>query len=118
MQRYISYASRGSLLASGILHHVEHCLDTFLQDVYCHADDLPLFQLPLDKGGLEAHAGDLQTRECRDFRELEIFSKKNSACYREDPGIVTNELDFYKFCSENSPYYEAMTNHFAKNLEN
>ncbi|KUJ11512.1 uncharacterized protein LY89DRAFT_688748 [Mollisia scopiformis] len=92
--------------------HISHCLDALRQNVLCAADDTPM-------PTLHSHAtGDNQAMQCRSWDKLIEWARdpEKDACYRivdeyKDP---VHNLERFAYCSEDSRYYETMTNYFAK----
>lgn len=84
--------------------HAMHCLDTLLQDIKCFADDTPRYASELHPG----QSGFEQTRQCRDWNALEVWSEKHTSCWKDilpTSGDV-DTLIRYKFCPPGSPYYD------------
>lgn len=81
--------------------HVDHCLIAFREDILCNADDSPRYT-----GGHFKHpgSGNGQERPCRDWRKLDEWAMKHSACYKEpeDAYDGTSELERYKHCPDGS----------------
>ena len=101
-QAFMKYA-RGENPEKGAYHHVQHCLESLRQDVICDADDTPRFA-----GFEKGVSGDEQFRQCRDWSQLESWSKEHTACYRFDHGAKhSDKLWHYSFCPPESPYFAA-----------
>lgn len=45
LQKYTSFAEHGRPQTEAY-HHIEHCLDSLLMDMYYHADETPWYELP------------------------------------------------------------------------
>ena len=118
IQRFTSAAQRGSPQEEHLYDHVEHCLDSLLQDVYCHADDTPWFELP-PKGHREGY--DLfQTRQCKNWDHLVDWAAGYNSCYQDEnvtdaSGMkVKSETEHYTFCPENSEYIPEMERYYKE----
>ena len=102
-------------------HHVQHCLDTLLQDSMCHADDLPWYQLP--GGDARKKYAKFQTRQCKNFDQLLEWSKQHNACFQYDNvtdpfGNPTKDQDeHYRYCPEGSPWIPEMRKYFEEKYE-
>jgi len=86
--------------------HVVHCMDMLRQDILCNADDTPLFSSP----GAKKDAGNGQNRLCRSWDKLTTWAQSQSACnamINETQG-VDSEWSRYKWCTEESPFYEKL----------
>ena len=89
-----------------VLHrHVEHCLDTLLQDVYCQADDTPWYQLPPQPYAAEYN--EYQTRTCPNWDELMQWTENFNACIQYENVIMPEglsdqeeQLEHCRFCPE------------------
>ena len=99
--------------------HVSHCLDALLQDVYCHADDTPWYQVPPQP--YRQKYAKSQTRQCRSWQKLLEWSNDHDACYKYDnvtnadgEPTDTNQLEHYRFCREGSPYIPVMEKYFDR----
>ena len=93
--------------------HVYHCLDALRQHTMCHADDTPM------QGKATDHSlGHDQVLQCRSIEKLRqwAYSGDRNACFRmvDEYKPVKHSLEKYAFCSSDSPYYEAMTEHFKQ----
>lgn len=116
IQKFTSAAHRGAPQEDHLYHHVEHCLDSLLQDVYCHADDTPWFELP-PKPFREGY-DPFQTRQCRDWDQLVGWAKGYDACYRDvnvtdgRGRAVQSEFEHYTFCPEGSEYVGEMERYY------
>ena len=91
--------------------HIFHCLDAFRQHITCHADDTPM------PGKYEDHSlGDGQTLQCRSIQRLKdwAYEGDRNACFKmvDEYKPVKHSLEKYAFCDHDSPYYEAMSDHF------
>ena len=118
IQRFTSAAQRGAPQEDHLYHHVEHCLDSLLQDVYCHADDTPWFELP-PKQFREGY--DLfQTRQCRNWDQLVQWAAGYNSCYKDENvtdvnGVeVKSEYEHYTFCPEGSEYIPEMERYYEE----
>jgi len=87
--------------------HLFHCLDAFHQDIICNADDTPRYT------GKTNHvsSGLGQVKMCRDWNQLELWSKENSACYKNiDPFNESIPIvERYKFCPYGDKPWEKLT---------
>ncbi|KAF6224524.1 hypothetical protein HO133_011101 [Letharia lupina] len=119
IQKFTSAAHRGAPLEDdNLYHHVEHCLDGLLQDVYCHADDTPWFELPPKpfRQGYDP----FQTRQCRNWDRLVDWAAGYDACYRDDNVTdvngreVESEYEHYTFCPEGSEYVPEMERYYRE----
>jgi len=97
--------------------HVEHCLDSILQEAFCHADDTPWYQLPPEPAAKDYEV--FQSRQCRNWDELLEWADEFNACYQYEnvtilPGMSQQEqeLEHYRFCPPDSPHTEKMERYF------
>ena len=119
IQKYTSTAQAGLPQEDPDLYeHVEHCLDSLLQDVYCHADDTPWYELPAE--GYRDRYDKFQTRTCKSWDGLLEWADQYNACYKNDNvtdasgNELENVIEYYTYCPKNSPYKEAMIEHFRE----
>ena len=116
IQRFTSAAQRGAPQEDHLYHHVEHCLDSLLQDVYCHADDTPWFELP-PKGSREGYEP-FQTRQCKNWDQLVDWAAGYHSCYQDvnvtdANGVeVKSEYEHYTFCPDGSEYIPEMERYY------
>lgn len=119
IQKFTSAAHRGVPQEDDHLyHHVEHCLDSLLQDIYCHADDTPWFELPPKhlRDGYDPY----QTRQCKNWDQLVGWAGGYNACYRDvnvtdAEGVeVESEHEHYTFCPEGSEYVTEMERYYRE----
>ena len=102
----------------GLYSHVEHCLDSLLQDVYCHADDTPWFELPPKqfREGLDP----FQTRQCKNWDQLIDWAQGYQSCYKDENvtdvnGVkVESEHEHYTYCPEGSEYIPEMEKYYRE----
>jgi len=97
--------------------HVLHCMDSFLQNVMCDADDLPWYQLPPQP--YRQKYARVQTRQCKSWQGLLDWAEEHNACfqndvYDENGEPVKNEFEKYRFCPEGSPYTPVMESYFER----
>ena len=91
-------------------------MDTLLQDVMCHADDMPWYQLPPEP--YRQKYAQFQSRQCKDWDQLLRWAKQHNSCFQYDnvtdaQGHPTdNQIDHYKFCPEDSPFKPVMERYF------
>ena len=84
--------------------HTLHCLNVLREEVICDASDIPRYTgyQPDQKSGMG------QVRMCRDWKQLEAWSREHTACWKHIGNIYSdpnfNELDRYKFCPPESNY--------------
>ncbi|KAL8715404.1 MAG: hypothetical protein Q9220_000737 [cf. Caloplaca sp. 1 TL-2023] len=96
--------------------HVLHCFDVLREEIICNADDTPRYTgfQPDQASGLG------QVRMCKDWTQLDAWSKAHTACWRyvgnsSAPGF--RELDRYRFCPEGSPWQETAETAWIGNEE-
>lgn len=82
--------------------HISHCFDALRRQVLCDADDTPRAV----RRDLDGVSGVGQTRQCRDWGELERWAKLHTACYQrpDRPVEGMRNIEKYKFCPEGSGY--------------
>lgn len=92
--------------------HITHCLDALRGDVICQADDTPRYTT-ITKSP-ESAVG--QIRQCRDWKKLEEWAKDHTSCYNyiSSEADHINQLERFKFCPPNSPYWPKVREHFGK----
>ncbi|KAH8660812.1 hypothetical protein BGZ60DRAFT_381676, partial [Tricladium varicosporioides] len=99
-------------------HHVLHCLDTLLQDVMCHADDTPWYELP--PAPYREKYARFQSRQCKDWGALLKWSEENSACYHytvmgeDGRPKAAHPFEHYQFCPKDSPFTPTMEQYFKE----
>ncbi|MCJ1239368.1 hypothetical protein MMC14_007364 [Varicellaria rhodocarpa] len=100
------------------LYHVQHCLDALLQDVYCHADDTPWYELP--PAPYDQKYAKYQVRSCKNWDQFLDWTQLYNACYKyenvtDGDGHETMHLiDHYRFCPEDSPFKTTMERYFEQ----
>lgn len=92
--------------------HGFHCLDSLRQDTICYADDTPRYT---GEGQNNETSGFHQTRQCRDWNQLEQWAKDRSSCYRFLGNDVDDPVDRHKFCPEDSPYNDVIQTVYGPN---
>lgn len=118
IQKFTSAAYRGAPQDEHLYHHVEHCLDSLLQDVYCHADDTPWYELP-PKSSREGYDR-FQTRQCRNWDQLVDWAGRYNACYKDgnvtdvDGVEVQSVYEHYTFCPEGSAYIPEVERYYKE----
>lgn len=118
IQRFTSAAQRGAAQEPHLYHHVEHCLDSLLQDVYCHADDTPWFELPPQ--GFRQGYEPFQSRQCRDWDQLVEWAAGYNSCYKDENVTdangeeVKSEYEHCTFCPEGSEYVAEMERYYRE----
>jgi len=116
IQRYTSAAHRGAPEEEHLYSHVEHCLDSLLQDVYCHADDTPWYEVP--PAPYRQNYAQYQTRQCKNWDRLVDWAAQYNACYKNDNVTdtqgrdVESEFEHYTFCPEGSPWTPIMQKYY------
>lgn len=80
------------------LSHVLHCLDQLRQDVVCNADDTPRYAG--FQPGDTPTTGSGQVRMCRDWGELERWSRANTACFKHHDEVPGPMIDRFKSCPD------------------
>ncbi|KAL4791756.1 hypothetical protein BDV19DRAFT_392825 [Aspergillus venezuelensis] len=93
--------------------HILHCLDSIRLETICTADDTPRYIPPNAVHGFRP--GDGQTRQCRDWTQLDAFVRQHDPCYRyicPGNGTVSN-LERFKYCSANSEYLPRIREYFG-----
>ncbi|KAL4984196.1 hypothetical protein BDW68DRAFT_180871 [Aspergillus falconensis] len=111
---YISIREyRHNLPQSVSYPHILHCLDTIRAETICAADDTPRYVPPNGEHGYRP--GDGQTRQCRDWAQLEAFVRQHDPCYRYVcPGNEQiSNLERFKYCSDNSVYLPKIREYFG-----
>ena len=100
---YISVAEyRNGETQSRKWHHISHCFDALRRQILCDADDTPRAV----QRDLDGVSGVGQTRQCRNWSELEGWAKRHNACYKrpDRPVEGMRNIEKYKFCPEDSGY--------------
>ena len=100
---YISMAEyRNGETQSRKWHHISHCFDALRWQILCDADDSPRAV----QQDLDGVSGVGQTRQCRDWSELERWAIRHTACYRrpDRPVEGMKNIEKYKFCPDDSGY--------------
>jgi len=81
----------------GSCEHLNHYLNTILQDVMCKPDDTIM-----TTGNMPNVIGDNQTVWCRNWDALVdwLLDPRRSACYKvfEDDVLVVHSLELYAYC--------------------
>ncbi|KAL4999598.1 hypothetical protein BDV10DRAFT_184230 [Aspergillus recurvatus] len=111
---YISIREyRHSLPQSVSYPHILHCLDTIRVETMCAADDTPRY-VPAN-GAHGYRPGDGQTRQCRDWSQLEAFVRRHDPCYRYVcPGNEhISNLERFKYCQDDSVYLPKIRKYFG-----
>jgi len=113
---WISHMKKGTKPKSPY-EHILHCMDNLLQDVYCHADDTPWYQLPPEP--YRKNYAKFQTRQCKNWEGLVDWAQERSSCFHynvlDDNGEpVKNQFEHYRFCPEGSPYTQVMERYFER----
>ncbi|KAL3429988.1 hypothetical protein BDV09DRAFT_200092 [Aspergillus tetrazonus] len=93
--------------------HILHCLDSIRLETICTADDTTR-HIPSDA----VHGfrpGDGQTRQCRDWTQLDAFVRRHDLCYRYIcPGNNTvSNLERFKYCPADSEYLPRIREYFG-----
>ncbi|KAL4955393.1 hypothetical protein BDW69DRAFT_182590 [Aspergillus filifer] len=93
--------------------HILHCLDSIRLETICTADDTPRYIPPNAVHGFRP--GDGQTRQCRDWTQLDAFVRQHDPCYRYIcPGNETvSNLERFKYCSADSEYLPRIREYFG-----
>ncbi|RDL32062.1 uncharacterized protein BP5553_09464 [Venustampulla echinocandica] len=117
---YTLISSQGKGIPSKTSYeHLLHCMDTLLQDVMCHADDTPWYQLPPQP--YRENYAKFQTRQCKDWQALLRWAEERGACFQydvldADGKPVEDIFEHYRFCPEGSPYIPAMESYFERKV--
>jgi hypothetical protein len=93
--------------------HVIHCVDALRQEVLCNADDTPRYSTSDDN----PESGRGQVRMCRNWGNLERWTKQYNACYRyvnqtETIADLPN-IERFIYCPRGSPYILKVEKYFG-----
>lgn len=112
---WLSFSQKGQQ-PNETYEHIMHCMDTLLQDIYCHADNTPWYLPPLE---WEKHGyAKIQHRQCRDWDQLLGWVKEKSACFKFIAEEDGDYLEHFHFCPKGSPYRTLMEKHFERKAQN
>ncbi|KAI0432349.1 hypothetical protein F5Y09DRAFT_353642 [Xylaria sp. FL1042] len=106
----IKSGREGKPLASHVVEHMGHCLDSLRQDIMCTADDT------LMPGLVEHRLGDKQILQCRDWEALNRWAKdpERDSCFQQisDYKHVAHNLERHAVCPPGSQYDEVSRKYF------
>lgn len=84
--------------------HISHCINSLREDLMCQADDTPRWT-----GYAPMISGVDQVRQCRDWKQLEAWTKERNACHKHGATVVGepgDQLEKWTYCPPGSPYLE------------
>jgi hypothetical protein len=92
--------------------HLLHSINVIWEDIICAARTEPVAITEVDRDVVHRVN---QTRQCRDWNDLEQFSLDNSACYKKLGYRSADDDEFaeWLFCPEGSPWQAAVDRYVA-----
>lgn len=107
MLRQSIFEYRHHQLQTQHYQHIDHCIEVLRDDVLCNADDTPRVT---SGNASQLGSGIGQARLCRDWKKLDEWVDKHTACFEDDGTRVADQIEKYKHCPDSSKPWETMGN--------